>query len=199
VKEGCLSTIGFKTLVRLLALVCLILLPGCNSLTGHKILTTIFDGVPSLPEPEQLCKEYVETQKNLTAEQLLKGTKAADADLQRSEHPPYAEKRCDDCHDKQKEGGLIAPPTELCFTCHTNFIKGYFVHGPVAVGQCLSCHVPHNSNYPSLLKVGKKDLCGSCHREGRVAASLHQKAKEKNFNCTDCHSPHFGNAPYFIK
>lgn len=175
------STIGFKALIRLSVVVCLICLAGCSSVTGHKILTTFFDGVPSLPPPEDLCKEYADAKKN-TEE---KGAKVAEV-IERSEHPPYAERRCDDCHDKQKEGGLIAPRNELCMVCHTGFIKGYYVHGPIAVGQCLACHVPHNSNYPSLLKVSKKELCGTCHREKRAAFELHKKTVERNFNCTDC-------------
>lgn len=170
---------------------------GCDPINRHKVLTTIFDGVPSLPPPEQICEEYAAQKIAALNAPAAKSESAQEQKV--SQHLPYVEKRCDDCHDKNAENGLIRPKDQLCFVCHTDFIKGAYVHGPVAVGQCLACHVPHDSPYGPLLKVDKKELCVTCHREKRLAAALHQKATDNNLVCTDCHNPHYGNLHYFLK
>src|SRR6185369_12568316 len=94
-----------------LFLVCaMLLLSGCDPIARHKVVSTIFDGVPSLPPPEQLCEDYaIKKVAEAKAETDRKDTGPAG-----SEHPPYKEKRCEDCHDKTREGGLIRPKNELC-------------------------------------------------------------------------------------
>jgi predicted CXXCH cytochrome family protein len=179
----------------------LMLLCGCDTISRHKVLTTVFDGVPSLPPPEQVCAEYAE--KKVTAlRDELSGKKAADdikpaGDISR--HPPYEEKKCDSCHDKTTQSGFVAPVKELCFVCHTGFFKGSFVHGPVAAGDCLFCHEPHTARYPSLLKKGISETCAGCHREERIASALHNKVADKKIVCAECHNPHYGNVQYFLK
>jgi len=173
---------------------------ACGPIARHEVFSTIIDGCPSLPSPQQLCEDYAakavasqraeaEGKKNVPGE-AVKG----------SQHLPYIEKRCDDCHDKSKESGFVVDSKKkLCFVCHTDFIKGAFVHGPAAVGDCLACHEPHTSQHPSLLKTGPGDICATCHREKRQAAALHETVAGHNMICTNCHDPHFGNVQYFLK
>jgi predicted CXXCH cytochrome family protein len=128
-------------------------------------------------------------------------TKEEQAAAEGSSHPPYEEKRCGDCHNttEEKTSGLILPPRELCFSCHTGFIKGHFVHGPVAVGECLACHVPHTSAFSSLLVKDKSEICAGCHKEKRLAAAMHDKVAARRMVCVDCHDPHYGEARFFLK
>jgi predicted CXXCH cytochrome family protein len=177
-------------------------LAGCDPVARHEALSTIFDGVPTLPPTEDLCKEYHE--KRVAEEKAHIAAKKLPADDDEKtvlSHAPYDEKRCNDCHsaDKSTETGLIAPPRELCFVCHTDFIKGTFVHGPVAVGDCLACHVPHTSTFSPLLVLSRGEICGKCHREKRLASDMHNKVAARQMICIDCHDPHFGNARYFLK
>lgn len=181
---------------------CVLNLSGCDPIARHKVLTTFFDGVPSLPPPDELCKEHVEKMKAMEAMEAstrLEQEKAAPGAPRGSAHQPYSEKRCDDCHDKDKPDGLIRPKKDLCFVCHTDFVNGAFVHGPVAVGDCLACHLPHTASFSSLLKVDKSQLCSTCHREKRLSVSLHDTVVAKKMNCPDCHDPHFGDVRYFLK
>lgn len=180
--------------VLIAGLICM--LSGCDPLTRHKIATTIFDGVPSLPPPGEYCQDY---HVRATAEERETETKKRSAASTDSTHPPYAEKRCNDCHDKNTDSGFVAPRAELCFVCHKNFLKGELGHGPAVVGACLSCHVPHDSKFPRLLKKATNDLCGSCHFEERLSKGLHDKVFSRGIVCTDCHDPHSGNTKYFLK
>jgi predicted CXXCH cytochrome family protein len=172
---------------------------GCSSVSRHKVLSTIFDGVPSLPPPERLCRDYVvqlEAQKAEAASlQMGKLEKSASE----SRHEPYTEKRCSDCHDKNKDEGLIKPKLQLCFECHPNIVDGLYQHGPAAVGDCLSCHLPHTATFKPLLKLDRNAICSTCHREKRLTVTLHNSAQEKGLACADCHDPHAGNALFFVK
>lgn len=190
-----------KTALASLFLCALCLLTSCDPITRHKVLTTVFDGVPSLPPPEQICTEYAD-KRVLAYQQELIGKANADKKASsggESVHEPYREKDCNGCHDRSKESGFIRPVRELCYACHTDFIKGTLVHGPVAVGDCLACHVPHNSSDGPLLKENKGKLCLSCHKEKRIATGLHDSVARYGLVCTDCHDPHFGNVQYFLK
>lgn len=171
---------------------------GCDPLAVHKVATTIFDGVPSLPPPEEFCQDYHE-KKLLEAREEENAKGAAANKASGSAHPPYAEKKCERCHDKTKDSGLKLERDKLCFMCHPKITKGFFVHGPASVGGCLECHDPHSSMYPSLLKVDKKSLCTSCHKERRMAEAMHNKVTAKGMYCMDCHNPHSGDAQYFLK
>jgi predicted CXXCH cytochrome family protein len=174
------------------------ILSGCDPLTRHKIATTIFDGVPSLPPADQYCQEF--HIQSVAEEQEAKVKKKAKSQLETaSSHPPYAEKRCDGCHDKNTDSGFVVPRAELCAVCHQNFLKGELGHGPAVVGACLSCHVPHDSKYPRLLKKPVNELCVSCHLEGRLSKNLHDNVSSKGLICTDCHDPHSGNTKFFLK
>jgi predicted CXXCH cytochrome family protein len=177
-----------------------LLLGACSEVTRHQVLTTIFDGVPSMPPAEQLCKDYAVEVLAKDRDERSGKSKPAVSSAVASTHKPYGEKRCDDCHDKTTESGFVVKnKTELCFVCHTDFIKGSFVHGPVAVGDCLACHDPHTSALPSLLKVAAADICAVCHREPRQAASLHDMTVTHGLICVNCHSPHYGNVRFFLK
>jgi predicted CXXCH cytochrome family protein len=176
------------------------LLGGCDPVTRHKALSTVFDGVPSLPAPQELCAEYAEQRLAAYKDELnQKAVLASQQGKEESKHPPYAERKCDDCHDKTKENGLVAPKEKFCFVCHGSFIKGENVHGPVAVGECLSCHEPHTSDYRSLLKSSRGSLCGVCHKEKRLAQGMHDRARLREMVCLDCHDPHFSNGPFLLK
>ena len=177
------------------------ILCSCDPINRHKVLSTIFDGVPTLPPPEQICSEYAELKLAAFRDELA-GKKAEGQEGSKTEksiHPPYEEKKCDSCHDKTTESGLVRPLNQLCFVCHTDFLKGAYHHGPAAVADCLNCHVPHDSQNPSLLKVSKADVCATCHKEKRQAQGLHNMAVDRKIGCTDCHNPHYGNSPFFLK
>ena len=177
-------------------------LAGCDPVTRHQALTTVFEGVPSFPPTEELCSAYYDQR---VAEEKsgakAKGAEGKAAEAATSAHLPYEEKKCNDCHTQEKDqsGGFVRPLQELCFVCHKDFIKGAFVHGPVAVGECVACHLPHTSNFSALLKADKSVLCGNCHREKRIANDMHERVVARQMACIECHDPHFGKDHYFLK
>ncbi|MBW1646429.1 MAG: cytochrome C [Deltaproteobacteria bacterium] len=176
---------------------------GCDRMTRHQVLTTIFDGVPDPIPPEQILEDYYQRrrQQELAAAAGQEGD-AGPGRRHVSKHKPYAEKKCKDCHDFSTSVGLIRPPRELCFVCHRDFrrhLRDPYVHGPVAVGDCSACHLPHSSEYTALLRRDRSKICDKCHQESRLAAVMHEKVINHQMACVDCHDPHFGQARYFLK
>lgn len=193
-----------KTPIRYLlgiGLTLLIFLGGCDAVTRHKVLSTVFDGVPSLPPAENLCDAYYHQRVAAEAEGEKLSEVTQNDNSQRSSHKPYAEKKCNDCHaqDKNLNDGLIVPKQELCFVCHKDFIHGEQVHGPVAVGDCLACHLPHSSKHKALLSYDPDEICAVCHQEKRLASAMHDRFVTKSISCGECHDPHSGDARYFLK
>jgi len=183
---------------------------GCVSidpLTKHKLLTTVFDGVPELPTIDELCQDNIEELFNQYYEKRIAQStmgdteeeKGVSSDQATSEHRPWKEKNCQGCHDFKAKNKLRLPNDEICFLCHKNFIQGQFVHGPVAVGACLACHDPHSSGHPSLLQKSLKEICFKCHKEKRLAQEMHEKIVASGMLCVDCHDPHSRDLRYFLK
>ena len=104
-----------------------------------------------------------------------------------SSHPPYEEKRCNDCHGTGGGVGsdLVKPKNELCFMCHPDILANPRAHGPAAVGDCLACHLPHDSPNSSLLIKPRSEICGRCHQEKRLAAAMHDRFVEKGMACPE--------------
>ena len=85
-------------------------------------------------------------------------------------HPIDAGKMsCTGCHDVHggSNDALLTQKTtnDTCFACHADK-RGPFVweHAPVAE-DCTTCHAPHGSIHPGMLKARGPMLCQSCHSE----------------------------------
>jgi len=88
---------------------------------------------------------------------------------------------------------------KLCYNCHDDYVAtASFVHGPVAVGQCLFCHTPHKSKIEHLLKKPEPDLCYLCH-DASMIELIPAHLPQQTSACTDCHNPHSGSTKALLK
>jgi predicted CXXCH cytochrome family protein len=167
---------------------------SCNEIERHKALTFFFDGVPP------------SGQEGLQAESL-------DVNLpelaQTGQAPVWyvheARKDCHNCHSKRirrsfsSQINLIDPIPKLCYNCHADFTKSApFVHGPVAVGQCLVCHNPHKSKIKHLLVAPEPGLCYQCHDVDTIKLIPAHVSKQLS-DCTSCHDPHASSTKALLK
>jgi DmsE family decaheme c-type cytochrome len=103
---------------------------------------------------------------------------------------------CHSVHDAKSEKAQLKAKTqiELCGTCHRDKVLKLqkTAHMPVREGklECTSCHNPHGSTSPKMLKVGDSvtELCTSCHAEKR-GPFLWEHAPVRE-GCVTCHDPH---------
>lgn len=108
--------------------------------------------------------------------------------------------KCSDCHNVH--GGFLprqlhasAAQDQVCFKCHTEK-RGPFVfeHVPVKTEGCTSCHMPHGSTNPRLMRVSSVNLlCLQCHTlalsnvpSQPPIGPAHNQA-QKYQACTMCH------------
>ncbi len=178
---------------------------GCGAATRHRVLTFFFDGVPPLNQGGG----KKEGKKGGPGGSARRGP-VSKASL----HAPYKEKKCNLCHKglpmrrkNSRSGisalsgtpGLVLPLAELCLKCHE--LPGTkYVHGPVAMGRCETCHMPHRSPFPHLVKKEKvRDLCFQCHTKDLfVTMDLHDEKGWIRRECTSCHDPHGGSRPDLV-
>lgn len=82
-------------------------------------------------------------------------------------------------------------PPKTCVTeeCHAEYGQDAFVHGPVGLGDCKSCHeaVDPNAHTYALAREGR-DLCEYCHLEQSAKTHVHEPLTTGD--CTQCHDPH---------
>lgn len=127
--------------------------------------------------------------------------------LKKSAHQPFAAGQCTVCHQPHQSeyANLLrnGEGSEHCFGCHTDkrtaLAQLPHVHKP-ALQSCLTCHGPHSTDNPKLLKQAANDTCLSCHDKVKT-----QIAQAKIVHgaiaagCTACHDPHASSQPNELK
>jgi predicted CXXCH cytochrome family protein len=163
---------------------------GCSGEKRYKVLSLFFDGVPN---PDAPVVASAEGDSEFT--QQRPGGAAGAPKMLAIVHKPYADNQCNDCHsnttgrfdDYQKLDSTI------CLKCHDNVRTKYPVmHGPVSVGECNLCHVPHESTTPALLKENNSTLCTQCHQTELLSSTPREHLTPDKNSCLDCHSGHGG-------
>lgn len=77
--------------------------------------------------------------------------------------------RCADCHNVHSPTSRSlrgnTEQDQVCFKCHRNLQGPFtFEHVPVKTEGCMSCHQPHGSVNPRMLRVNQVNvLCLQCH------------------------------------
>jgi predicted CXXCH cytochrome family protein len=159
------------------------LVVSCNELERHKVLTFFFDGVTPLGR-EGLKGEPIES----APQRPEQGSPAQLWYV----HGPQED--CTLCHGSRRglspQTRLAAWMPKLCYECHTDYtVSAAFVHGPVAVGQCLLCHNWHRTKIEHHLKGPEPKLCYQCHDIDAIE-SIPAHFTEQPSACADCHDAH---------
>jgi DmsE family decaheme c-type cytochrome len=106
---------------------------------------------------------------------------------------------CNDCHNvhgawsPRRSLRTTVSQEQVCFTCHRDKQGPFlFEHLPVKTEGCVSCHTPHGSTNPRLLRVYPVNiLCMQCHTQTvnnvvPAVPSFHNQG-QKYQACTLCH------------
>ena len=162
------------------------LLGSCSIKKNRKLLSIFFDGVPEPEVIEKISTDNVKAnnnKSNLRTPQIV------------SIHPDYKSRKCATCHKRSATGFLKMDKKKICISCHKEEkFSGKYVHGPVAVKACNTCHLPHRSVYRKLLVEEGRRLCDLCHRmpgAGNVKKCMGD-------NCLVCHEPHVADNKNFL-
>lgn len=126
---------------------------------------------------------------NKSSELCLRCHRSADLTEGRY-HPVARQQTCIECHDPHGADNpyYLKPPESW----------GQYVHGPVAVDDCDFCHRYHAPRDTEPLLSDSAALCFRCHRRMDLTEGPHHAAIGER-DCVECHDPHGGNDPYFLK
>lgn len=72
--------------------------------------------------------------------------------------------------------------------CHATFGAAERIHGPIAAGDCLSCHLEDAGGHTYPLRREGDRTCTFCHQTGRMRE--HRHAAMDAPGCMGCHDPH---------
>jgi DmsE family decaheme c-type cytochrome len=116
---------------------------------------------------------------------------------------------CTSCHTVHTGPGIanrfqLARITvaDTCNTCHKEQVRAEnkFSHHPLreAKMNCASCHNPHGTASPKLVKaISTRELCFNCHAQYRGPFIFqHPPVME---DCFNCHQPHGSAYPALLK
>jgi predicted CXXCH cytochrome family protein len=120
----------------------------------------------------------------------------ADIGTKKFIHGPVGAGICDICHapveGEDHKFQFTAEKEELCFACHEDkrdMMLEEHLHTPVADGDCVGCHDPHQTDFRYTLKGNAADLCYGCHKkEAFMRAFVHGPVGVGD--CNACHNPH---------
>jgi predicted CXXCH cytochrome family protein len=173
---------------------------GCRSRTKQEWLSLFFDGVPKAGQTTASAVASAEPAQSgsnaipAAVAQVLAASSAPKMNV----HPPFADRKCRECHIGGLSQSLKEKPPKLCFECHEDFLaKAKVKHAPVENGECVACHAPHESTNKFLLARVGKELCFECHDDFLAKAKVkHQPAE--NGECLGCHSPHTSTNKFLL-
>lgn len=178
-------SIGSVLLISLVVLVA-----SCDETRHYEVMTFFFDGVEP-PESLRVAADLVDPN-------LLDSAQQPQGPIWYVHKPVHEPpKKCNNCHSRRGQrrptakAFLITPVPQLCYDCHDErLVMGPYVHGPVAVGECVFCHNPHKSQIKYLLeKGGVPQLCYSCHDKDGIELIPDHSVTELS-SCMDCHYAH---------
>ena len=158
---------------------------GCSTpQERYKLLSLVFDGVP---DPDAALKRASHIRKTASGQTVYV-------------HKPFADQKCDSCHLNTSDifaRAKVSP--DICSKCHSDIQSEHkIIHGPVAVNMCLTCHSPHHSIQPHLLKSAVPKLCTQCHEQDTLTTAVPEHLDPKS-SCITCHSGHGGDDRRFLK
>lgn len=186
----------YKTKNLLIPFLVLFILSTCAPIKRHKILSFFFDGVPPLDTSIKIFTDTIINNIVSTTDSIV-NTKMVT--ILEFIHPPYQEKECNNCHNKNLGVVTLYPQPDLCYQCHENISEAYaYVHGPLLGGYCTTCHHPHKAKLNKLLLRTGQQLCLHCH-DATLIYNNEMHSDIETTDCTDCHNPHGGDNNYFIR
>ena len=114
-------------------------------------------------------------------------------------HNSTLEQSCTTCHEGLPSADSGATMKVDCATCHKGFAAAEFLHAPVQMKECGSCHAWSADKKMLVAVKATPELCYDCHAEKKESvensAFPHPVASE----CLTCHSAHGTNNKHQLK
>jgi predicted CXXCH cytochrome family protein len=177
------------------ALTAALLAAACSPEARYRVASFLFDGVPAPGQPE--VEGYAPLGLGSPTEPDQPRPRAARRPV--VAHAPFRDDQCTACHNLDTGQLTKEIRAGLCLDCHASVTADApYLHGPVAVNDCVACHAYHASPYEGLLREDPGELCYGCHPQEDLSAEPHD-ATVAGQACVVCHDPHGGADRFFMK
>jgi len=117
--------------------------------------------------------------------------RARQAKIAPSKHAAWPKTTCVQCHVAEQSNRLVADVDRVCLTCHEKVRRpseGPPLHEAVREGKCLTCHAPHRSTRPHLVRAVGEKMCVGCHKPEQMRVEAHPPMQRAD--CLLCHTGH---------
>jgi len=108
--------------------------------------------------------------------------------------------QCSECHltlDQTTRALSVNGTNEVCLKCHAEFAGPFLYEHPATLdhsteeGGCLTCHDPHGSSLPRMLKQPyeppHQQLCTQCHSVPKHYNNIQHGTMWAGVSCNECH------------
>src|SRR6476620_7790484 len=115
----------------------LVILLGCATEKKQKWLNFFFDGVPAPGQGTNGTTVVYDENGQPLDKTVVVHTNAAFPKVKFVAHPPYEDKKCNECHESRFSVKLKGTQRQVCFTCHDDFLeKAKVKHQPAETSEC---------------------------------------------------------------
>jgi len=127
--------------------------------------------------------------------------RAATMALLPSPHAGWPKDLCQSCHIPEQSNALTDDVDATCLTCHNEYtgpdVADTGIHEAVTQGKCSTCHMPHRSTMPNLIRADAEQMCYQCHKPEEVQTERHPNVTR--VDCLICHNGHSSPRPALLK
>jgi predicted CXXCH cytochrome family protein len=139
--------------------------------------------------------------RNLAAAFATRYEHASVAPADRAErfHNSEIEQNCATCHEglPSADGGTTM--TADCNVCHKEHQLADYIHGPVEMKECGTCHSWSVEKKALIVEAGVPGVCVTCHDDKQAAIDSSAYPHPVASECTTCHSPHSSDRKHLLK
>jgi predicted CXXCH cytochrome family protein len=114
-------------------------------------------------------------------------------------HFSALEQNCTTCHEGLPSADSGASMKADCGVCHKAFAAASFVHAPVEMKECGTCHSWSAEKRAPVTEKAVPDGCYGCHPEKQTAVDSSTTPHPVASECTTCHSPHGTDIKHQLK
>ena len=105
-------------------------------------------------------------------------------------HNSKLEESCNSCHEGLPSADSGKTMKADCGICHKTFGGALYLHAPVEMKECSSCHTWSTEKKSIVLVKDVPELCLTCHKEKRTLIDSAFTQHPVAGDCLTCHSPH---------
>jgi len=114
-------------------------------------------------------------------------------------HNSVTEQSCTPCHDGLPSADSGATMKADCTVCHKAIGGETYLHSPVEMKECASCHSWSAQKHAVVVEKGVPGVCYTCHTDRQAQVENSKSIHPVAGDCLTCHSPHGSEHKHNLK